>query len=200
MPRAAMSDEEAYTSMAGGPSPPEVLSHITGNAPVWLKEAAVRWYLRLGVLGDTGYGWRMRRRIAIHEVSLEPDLDDPEKLSAKTVTEIEVTPDMCNAQGGLSQGCMSCLIDEGSAISLLLMKLWHGGVDEIGVSQTLNLFFHQVVPRPGDKIKIINRSVATGVDVGCCKSEIWDVKSHKLVVSGAQIQMAPTVKPTRSNL
>jgi hypothetical protein len=91
MPRAAMSDEEAFTSMAGGPSPPEVLSTITGNAPAWLKEAAVRWYLRLGLLGQTGYGWRMRRRIVVHEVSLEPDQDDPEKVSAKVVTEIEVT-------------------------------------------------------------------------------------------------------------
>jgi hypothetical protein len=87
-----MSDEEAFTSMTGGPIPPEVLSSITGNAPAWLKEAAVRWYLRLGVLGQTGYGWRMRRRIMVHEVSLEPDQDDLEKMSTKIVSEIEVTP------------------------------------------------------------------------------------------------------------
>ena len=91
MPRGAMSDEEAFTSMAGGPSPPEVLSTITGNAPEWLKEAAVRWYLRLGLRGQTGYGWRTRRRIVVQEVSLEPDQDDPEKVSAKIVTEIEIT-------------------------------------------------------------------------------------------------------------
>lgn len=87
-----MSDEEAFTSVTGGPNPPEIISTITGNAPTWLKEAAVRWYLRLGLLGQTGYGWRMRRRIVIHEVSLEPDQDDPEKVSAKIVSEIEVTP------------------------------------------------------------------------------------------------------------
>jgi len=92
MPRSAVSDEEAFTCMAGGPSPQRLLSTITGNAPTWLKEAAVRWYLRLGVLGETGYGWRMRRRITIHEVSLEPDVDNSEKVSAKIVSELDVTP------------------------------------------------------------------------------------------------------------
>jgi len=92
MPRDAMSDEEAFTCMTGGPCPLGLLSTIAGNAPTSLKEAAVRGYLRLGHLGQTGYGWKIRRRIAVHEVSLEPDLDDQEKVSVKVVTELEVAP------------------------------------------------------------------------------------------------------------
>jgi len=99
-----MSDEEALTCMTGGPCPSELLSTITGNAPTSLKEAAVRWYLRLGHLGQTGFGWRMRRRIAVHEVSLEPDVDDQEKVSAKVVTEIEVAP------GEFLYNCSSVLV------------------------------------------------------------------------------------------
>ncbi|KDR84175.1 hypothetical protein GALMADRAFT_133530 [Galerina marginata CBS 339.88] len=171
---------------------PEAISRISGNAPLSIKEAAVLWYRLLGFRGEKGFGYAVRRRLEVKEVAVEPSPDDPEKLSAKMVCELEVVPDMCNAEGVLSHGCMAGLMDEGSAIALLLMRLTEGGDHVIGVSQTLNVFFHHPAPGVGSRIRIVNRSVSTQDEVGCCQSEIWDIQNHRLIVTGSQLQMMPS--------
>ncbi|KAF9478685.1 hypothetical protein BDN70DRAFT_879707 [Pholiota conissans] len=89
------------------------IANVSGNAPSYLKEAALRWYIVLnGRPGFRGFGFVTRQRVRVTEVSLEPSVDDPEKISAKMVTELEVTPDMCNVDGILEQGCMCGLMDE----------------------------------------------------------------------------------------
>ncbi|KAF8958496.1 hypothetical protein BDZ97DRAFT_1841700 [Flammula alnicola] len=165
---------------------PEEIGDITGNAPEYLKKAAVKWYKILGAFASTGYGHAIRRRIQVKE-----------KICAKMVSELEILPDMCNAQGVLDQGCMTFLMDEGSAISLLLMKITEGGDEVIGVSQTFNMFFYQPVPGAGSKIRIVNRSVETDKDAGCCRSEIWDIARHRIIVSGAQVQMMASSPPSK---
>lgn len=66
------------------------LEKISGNAPVFLKEAAARWYKILGLPGVPTFGYVARQRIEIKEVSLEPSIDDPQKTTTKMVTELDV--------------------------------------------------------------------------------------------------------------
>ena len=74
----------------------EEIGKISGNAPVSLKEAAARWHQLLGLPGVPTFGYVARERIEIKEVSLEPSVDDPQKITTKMVTELDV------AQGNLS--------------------------------------------------------------------------------------------------
>ncbi|KJA29630.1 hypothetical protein HYPSUDRAFT_226229 [Hypholoma sublateritium FD-334 SS-4] len=60
----------------------------------------------------------------------------------------------------------------GSAIALLLMKILEGGDDQIGVSQTFNMFFYQPVPAAGERLRIISRSVSTDNGSGSCICEV----------------------------
>ena len=107
----------------------EEIGKISGNAPVSLKEAAARWHQLLGLPGVPTFGYVARERIEIKEVSLEPSVDDPQKITTKMVTELDVAQgnlslkisisaliffclDMCDQYGLLSQGCMTSLLDE----------------------------------------------------------------------------------------
>ncbi|KAH9482266.1 hypothetical protein JR316_0004364 [Psilocybe cubensis] len=194
---------------------PDIMSSIAGNASAFIKEAAVRWFMLLDVRGSTSFGHLTRARMEVKEVSIEHSPDDPQKMSSKMVCELEVTPgeqrtswpellsfkelmnrnelEMCNEEGVLSQGCMTGIMDEGSAISLLLMRLLEDENQSIGVSQTFSFFFHHPAPPAGSKIRIVSRSVSATDDIGCCQSEIWDIKNHRLIVTGTQHQMKPSI-------
>lgn len=74
------------------PIPPEVMENVAGNAPLSIKRAALTWYRLLGVRGDVGFEYATRKLVKVREVSLEPSTDDPDKVSAKMVCELEVTP------------------------------------------------------------------------------------------------------------
>ncbi|KAF8914391.1 hypothetical protein CPB84DRAFT_86567 [Gymnopilus junonius] len=178
------------------PIPPEVMASIAGNAPLSIKRAALTWYGLLAIRGDVGFEYATRKHVLIKEVSLESSIDNPGKVSTKIVCELEVTPDMCDEGGILSPWSLYSLIDEGSAISLLLMRMVEAGEGgehlSIGVSQTMNIFFHHLAPGPGSKITLISRSISTRGDVGCCKCEIWDTGKHRLIVTGTQMQMMPS--------
>ncbi|PPQ68626.1 hypothetical protein CVT25_005536 [Psilocybe cyanescens] len=135
------------------------MSTIGGNASLFIKEAAVRWYMMLDMRGSSSFGHSMRTRLELKEVSIEPSPDDSKKMSSKMVCDLEITP-------------VSFEILRGSAISLLLMRLLEDENEVIGVTQTFNFFFHHPAPPAGSRIRIINRSVSTAEDVGCCQSEV----------------------------
>ncbi|KAF8165864.1 hypothetical protein B0H34DRAFT_690755 [Crassisporium funariophilum] len=177
----------------------ETLSRIGGNASHEHKEMAIKWYSILGLSGKGSYGWAIRQRLEVKELSVEPSVDDPAYPLVKLVGELEVEPDMCDAGGMLDQGCMGFLMDEGSAIALLTSRVMQGGLNVIGVSQTFNFYFHSPIAA-GARIRIVNRSVATEKDIGCCRSEIWDIANHRLVVSGTQLQMLGSIKPNASSI
>ncbi|KAJ3511170.1 hypothetical protein NLJ89_g4254 [Agrocybe chaxingu] len=127
------------------PLPPEVTALISGNTPEEIKGLPVKWYKILSLRGF-GFAYDVRQRIEIKEVSIEQTADDPERRLAKLVCELEVLPDMCNAQGLLDRGCMSFLMDEASAIALLIMNVEQGRANIVDVSQTFNIMFHRDVP------------------------------------------------------
>ncbi|KAF9562446.1 hypothetical protein CPC08DRAFT_706654 [Agrocybe pediades] len=169
-----------------------VASDVPGSAPLRLKTETINWFKLLAKAGPAAFGYNLRRRLELKEVSLEPSRDDHENQAVKIVCELEVTPDMCNAEGVVEHGAMTFLMDEGSAVSLLMMKMLDGQDHTIGVSQNFNFFWYNVPPGPGSKLTIISRSVNVHGDMGCCQCEIWDMEKHKMIVSGTQTQMLPS--------
>lgn len=70
----------------------EEIANISGNAPSYVKEGAVRWYkLFSGPPNCNTFGSMTRRGAKIQEVSLEPSIDDPQKTGTKMIVELEVT-------------------------------------------------------------------------------------------------------------
>lgn len=182
---------ETYRDYLATPLSPSATAHIEGNASRELKEVPLKWYNIFRTLGKGGFGYEAGKRIVVKELSIQPTVNDPSKMEARLVCEIEVTADMCDGMGMLHQGCMAFLMDEGSAIALLVMNIHEGGENSIGVSQTLNILYHAAAPL-GTRLRIINRSVTAGGEMDCCRSEIWDLDKHRLIVSVTQIQMAPS--------
>ncbi|CAA7259320.1 unnamed protein product [Cyclocybe aegerita] len=172
------------------PLPPEATVLIAGNASEEIKGLPVKWYKILSLRGF-GFAFDVRQRIEIKEASIEPAAHNDEMRSAKLQPRA-VTPDMCNAQGLLDRGCMSFLMDEASAIALLMMNVEQGHINIVGLSQTFNIMFHRDVP-VGARIRIVSRSMSADTDVGCCRSEIWDVGNHQIIVSGVQQMVTPPV-------
>ncbi|TFK28959.1 hypothetical protein FA15DRAFT_583394 [Coprinopsis marcescibilis] len=169
------------------PLPDEELTPIKGNAPRSAKEWAVKWYF-LFRSKDMDYGHAMAdAELKVTEVEVQGHVDDPEQKEVRMVSEVEVIPGMCDGHGILSQGCMALIIDEGSAIALLVHNVLQGAPNIIGVSQSINIMFHASAP-VGTKLRIISRSVTAGGTLDTCRCEIWDNDKHKLIASGVQNQ------------
>ena len=118
---------EAYRDYLATPLSPSATVHIEGNASRELKEVPLKWYNIFRTLGKGGFGCEAGKRIVVKEVSIQPTVDDPSKMEARLVCEIEVTAgalqrrlkvgmliraDMCDGMGMLHQGCMAFLMDE----------------------------------------------------------------------------------------
>ncbi|PPQ65513.1 hypothetical protein CVT24_010809 [Panaeolus cyanescens] len=173
--------------------PEELMAGITGNVPIEIKELPVKW---LGVFRRKGKGFsgNIAKRLQVKDVSILPSVDDPEKLEGIVTCEIDVTPDMCNAQGLLDQGCIVYLLDECSTISMVVGNAAEGRMAPAGVSQTINTLFHSAAT-VGTTLRIINRALASGFETNSAKTEIWNKQTHRLVASGTQLSMSPSIPP-----
>lgn len=71
---------------------PNDYSQITGNAPEHVKEAALVWYKLLQGHQFVGFGYHVRRKLRILEVSAEPLPDDLQVECTKMICEIRIAP------------------------------------------------------------------------------------------------------------
>ncbi|KAJ2923318.1 hypothetical protein H1R20_g2829, partial [Candolleomyces eurysporus] len=103
--------QEATQKFIREPLDSSLTEHIEGNAPVSIKELPVKW---LAIFRSRGNGFcnHIAERVVVKEVSIVPRIEDPEKIEGKVVCEVDVKPEMCNADGVLDQGAMIFLIDE----------------------------------------------------------------------------------------
>lgn len=69
-----------------------VASDIPGSAPLRIKDQTIKWFGLLAKAGPKAYGYTMRQRLELKEVSLEPSCDDPENMSVKIINELDVVP------------------------------------------------------------------------------------------------------------
>ena len=118
---------ETYRDYLATPLSPSATMHIEGNASRELKEVPLKWYNIFRTMGKGGFGCEAGKLIVVKDVSIQPTVDDPSKMEARLVCEIEVTAgalqrrqkvgmliraDMCDGMGMLHQGCMAFLMDE----------------------------------------------------------------------------------------
>jgi len=177
--------------------PHSAIVDITGNAPVEIKELPIKW---LALFHDNGKGFAgsIMSRVKVTDVSIIHD-SSTLRLEGKVSCEIEVTPDMCDEQGVLAQGCIFTLLDEGTNISMAVASAAEGGWRPGGVSQTINVFFHAPAAI-GVKLHLVHSSIASDSQMFSARSEIWDATNHRLVASGTQLTMSPSRLKNKSSL
>ncbi|KAJ3562825.1 hypothetical protein NP233_g9335 [Leucocoprinus birnbaumii] len=140
-PRRPLTSVQDRVDFLQGPLAEGLIANITGNAPQEIKELPVKWLMIYRARGNS-FSCQIADRIKVVDVSVVPNVDDPLKNDGRVTTEIEVTPDMCNAQGVLHDGCKVFLIDECSATVLTTINAFEGHGFMSGVSQTMNVLFH----------------------------------------------------------
>jgi len=88
-------------SILAAPIPPTITSQVAGNAPVELKELAIKWYDILSLKGT--YNRQIRKRLDIREVSLDIEgegsgLGHSFPKQVRVVCEVDVLPGACQFQ------------------------------------------------------------------------------------------------------
>jgi len=172
--------------------PDNATADITGNAPVEIKELPIKWLTFFRGKGP-GFASSILSRVKVTDVSILPSREDPLKLEGKVTCEVEVTTDMCNERGVLAQGCLVTLLDEGTNLSMAVASAAEGSWQSVGVSQTINVFFHAPATI-GVKLRLVHSSMASDSRINSARSEIWDATNHRLVASGTQLAMSPSKK------
>ncbi|KAH6914651.1 hypothetical protein BKA70DRAFT_1368572 [Coprinopsis sp. MPI-PUGE-AT-0042] len=168
------------------PLPSTLTSHIRGNAPAGIKELPVKW---LAVFRHRGNSMR------VVEVDIVPSVDDEEKIEGRVVVEVDVIPEMRSAEGVLHQAALVFLIDECSTLAMVVANAAEGRNSPPGVSCSINALFHGAATS-GTKLRIVNRSLSSSHESNSGRSEVWNVQTHKLIASGTQLTMPPSL-PTK---
>ncbi|KAJ7223056.1 HotDog domain-containing protein [Mycena pura] len=161
---------------------------ITGNVDDHTKQAfsdlpALFGSRRKG--GRVNFGDDIFARIVVTHASVDNKAEEPLKQEGRVVCEIVVTEDMLNGGGNLHGGCSAYLIDNCSSLSLMIVQ------PGPNVSQSLNIVYHSPATL-GDKLRIVNTSIAIGARALSARAEIWNVTKHRLVASGVHIKMQPS--------
>ncbi|KAL1737736.1 hypothetical protein HDZ31DRAFT_51876, partial [Schizophyllum fasciatum] len=178
-----------------------IAAPIAGNAPRFLKEAVLKWLALFGgwVSASDGseatyFGSTIRDDLRVTEASIVQSPAGPPK--ARVVCEVQVWEDMVNVVDSMHGGCTAFLIDEISALAMVILAMYEGQeVPSAGVSQTIDTVFHAPAPR-GTTIRIVGTCVSSDADTSIvCNAEIWDVDNRRMVASGTHIKMQPSHSP-----
>ncbi|KAF8628739.1 hypothetical protein AX15_003750 [Amanita polypyramis BW_CC] len=125
-----------------GSIPEEVITGVKGNAPRKVKEAPLKAIQSLHKTQRRLYNLPVAGRLTVSEVSITPSLENATKTDCRVFCKININADMLGLDGTLSQGCIALLIDECSAIATTAYSVLEGRLALVGVSQSMNLFFH----------------------------------------------------------
>ncbi|KAL1731492.1 hypothetical protein EV714DRAFT_208669 [Schizophyllum commune] len=169
---------------------PEVeasLGGIAGNVPKANKRICANALAFFVSTPGRSYGADVGRRLKIREMSLS---ESPPR--CEVMLEIEVTRDMCNVYETLHGACAAYIVDPCSVASLIGLGL-AVGVDGTGVSQSMNLTWHEPAPL-GTTLRIVSTSISIQGRIRTARCEIWDRDCKKLFISAVH----STVKPSSS--
>ncbi|KAF9476728.1 hypothetical protein BDN70DRAFT_907521 [Pholiota conissans] len=137
----------------------------------------------------------MQERFKVTEVSIVQKADEPKKLEGRVVLEVDVSIDMLNIQDGIHGGCSAALIDMCSTLALHALVMYNSSEPYVSVSQSMNVIFHSPALL-GDKLRLINTTLAAGSRAHSARTEIWNATRGRLVASGNQTKMVPST-PTK---
>ncbi|KZT06484.1 uncharacterized protein LAESUDRAFT_180420 [Laetiporus sulphureus 93-53] len=102
-------------------------------------------------------------------------------LEVQSVMEIKVKEEMLNVHKTLAGGCSAHLLDVGTFSPLLILSLVTG-IDATGVSMAMNLVWHSAAPL-GTELKIVGTSLSLRGGITAARSEVYDKKTKRLLVS-----------------
>jgi len=163
----------------------ESLQHVQGNVPQEYKD-------NIEVVFKTfseGFARPISHRLKVTELEVHPKVEEPRKVEARVVFELEVAQDMVNGSGTLHGGCSAYLIDFCSSTAISL-HCGHLGRWRQHVSSTMNVVYHAPAPL-GVTLKIINTTMSVGARAMSVRTEIYDATNKRLVASGTHVKMEP---------
>jgi len=167
-----------------------IVEQVGGNASFNVKALVVHLN-DLYSLKGRGFGNSISSKLVFTEVSIVPKVDEPKKLEARVVCELDVTDEMLNGAGKLHGGCSAFLVDICSTFPIAALDYATGGSGSGGVSSVINTVYHSPAEL-GDRLKIVCTSLALGARTTSGRAEIWNATHHRLVVSGVQTKMEPS--------
>ncbi|KAL9713171.1 hypothetical protein Ac2012v2_004412 [Leucoagaricus gongylophorus] len=167
------------------------ISRIKGNASDNVKRALANPAVYLHAY-QPSFGAAITDRLICTEISLDKKLEEPAKLEAKVVVELEVKEDMLNGAAIVHGGCSAFLIDICSSLSLAALNMTITGVDALCVSSTMNILFHSPAGL-GDQLRIVSTTLTLGARIISARTEIWSLVHHRLVASGTHMKMQPSL-------
>ncbi|KAJ6482866.1 HotDog domain-containing protein [Mycena vitilis] len=130
------------------------------------------------------FGDSVYNQLLVTHASAGSKVDEPLKKEARVVCEINVADVMLNGSGNIHGGCSAFLIDLCATLSLMVYERG------MHVTQCLNVVYHSPATL-GEKLRIVNTTIAVGTQVMSAKSEIWNATQHRLVASGVLVKLRP---------
>jgi len=187
--------------MSDGPQPTTTPEEIKGNASLVVKQLLCNpGAFFSGRLTENHsravFCNTILSRLVVTEADIANKREDEKKKEAIVVTEIDVTDDMANGGGNVHGGCLAFLVDCTTTLALIAYSLDVDNDFFAGVSQSLNVTYHSPAVA-GDKLRIVNYSVAGGSRAKTARCEVWNATHHRLVASGLHIKMQPSGPKTK---
>ncbi|EIW76235.1 hypothetical protein CONPUDRAFT_168809 [Coniophora puteana RWD-64-598 SS2] len=122
-------------------------------------------------------------------------------LEARVILEADVTEEMCNVYGIVHGACGAYMVDVGAAMPLIALGVAKG-VDGSGVSQAMNIVYHNA-PRIGTTLRVIATSITAEDKLKSGRVEVWDKHKERLYFSGVHNKISvppPRGSPIKSHL
>ncbi|KAF8484424.1 HotDog domain-containing protein [Gautieria morchelliformis] len=165
---------------------------VAGNASQETKQACLEQFNFItGAGSPAGFAWSIGRRLHLSQIDVEPNVEEQGKKEAKVVCGITVEPVLQNAIGTLHGGCTAFLIDDCSALPLIVLGHEQQKNSTPGVSQNLSIYYHAPA-FVGSELRIVSTSLAYGSRIMSSRSEIWDRTKQRLIASGVHTMMHPS--------
>jgi len=202
MPRSDASGTSSTTSSG---------HQIRGNATEKIKDLASSIFFHFIDVKGKSFASNVGKNVKITEINvrgLKPTVrpinqassavegGEGDVPSVETVFEIVVSREMCNLHGTLHGACAAYLIDPCSNAPLVVLGLLLG-IDGTGVSQSMNLIWHNPISE-GTKISIKATSMYIMGRIRTARCEIW--AGNKLCVSAIHSTINPNAKAKKAKL
>ncbi|KAF8344276.1 HotDog domain-containing protein [Cantharellus anzutake] len=163
----------------------QVAGDVSGNVPVETKEQI----LKVHHLGGNDFAAHIVRKLRIISADFEPMLEG-RKEQVVVVSEIEVTPDMCNFWRTMHGGCTATILETATSLpvpAFIRSEEWLYS----GVSSSLSINYY-LPAGLGEKLKVIATTRAGGKRSVTVQGEIWS--KNGLVASCVHVKMVPKTK------
>ncbi|KAF9458491.1 hypothetical protein BDZ94DRAFT_1201082 [Collybia nuda] len=161
------------------------VSSIKGNLSDEEKLQCAKVFARFVSTREKSYGADVGQRLKF--IGMNVWGKGSSSAYGETIFEIEVEKDMCNIFGTLHGACAAYIIDPCSVSSLVVLGTVTG-VDGTGVSQSMNLIWHQPA-RLGTRLRVVSTSVFIHGRVRSARCELWN--GEQLCVSAVHSTVNP---------